>query len=273
MLASGRTLRIRSGAGLGDSLYLRPVAEHYARRGHLVHALTFYPDVFCGAASVETRPFERERVDVLAHYSHGKYKAGTTQWQDVCASAKVAGPLPLEFRWATHNHGLVSRLRHEANGRPIVLVHGGREPFGRRDGFGMELLPDPRIFEAVRAALVGCLTVRIGRGKQFYAIRTDVDLYGETTIRDLIDLGFEAEGIVGQCSFCVPLAEAAGKPLLAIFARRGLASKNRFLYSITPQKVLHGERSMHLTDDAPEPLVIERVRAFAAMLKPERVAA
>src|SRR6185436_3336954 len=105
-----KALRIRSGSGLGDSLYLRPVAEWWARNGgRPVEALSFYPDVFRGAAGVRVAQFERENVDIVAHYSPRKREPGTSQWQDVCRAAGIRVPLPLSFRWSVTNGDLVSR--------------------------------------------------------------------------------------------------------------------------------------------------------------------
>lgn len=254
--------RIRGGSGLGDSLYVRPVADYFARRGEAVQVLSFYPDVFLGSGA-EVVPFERTaNVDTMAHYAIGRRNPDTTQWQEVCRAARIDDSLPFRFGWRVQNEALVHRLRSRAAKRPIVLVHGGREPFGRMDQFGIELLPDPRGFEVMLGALRECFLVRIGRGKQFYKVRSDLDLYGETSVRDVLDLAWSCDGIVAQCSFAVPLAEAFDKPLLALWAARGLASKQRYISNLTPQKVLQGARSRHVVDDWAEARIVEAARAF-----------
>lgn len=254
--------RIRGGSGLGDALYVRPVADYFARQSEAVQVLSFYPDVFLGSGA-QVLPFDRvAKVDTIAHYAPGRRNPDTTQWQEVCRSAGIAEPLPFRFGWRVQNEALVHQVRARAAKRPIVLVHGGREPFGRMDQFGIELLPDPRGFEAALGALRECFLVRIGRGKQFYKIRSDLDLYGETSVGDVLDLAWSCEGIVAQCSFAVPLAEAFDKPLLALWAARGLASKQRYISGLTPQKVLQGERSRHVVDDWPGEKIVEAARAF-----------
>ena len=72
-------MRIRSGSGLGDAIYLRCICEHFARAGERVVACTDYPEVFLGS-NVETDRFSRERITTVAHYTAGKSRPDTTQW-------------------------------------------------------------------------------------------------------------------------------------------------------------------------------------------------
>lgn len=240
--------RIRGGSGLGDSIYVRPIAEHYMRQGHAVEVCTNYPDVFLGSGA-HVVPFSRTKIDVLAHYTRGKFDPKTTQWQDVCIAAKVDPKLPLRFQWSVRNTELVSRMLAKADGRPIVLVHGGRTPMGRNDGFGLELLPERRAFDAALMALDGCFTVRVGGNDERYGLATRENLNGATSVADLLDLAVACDGMLAQCSFAVPLAEVFGKPLLAVWSAKGLAAKSAFVRAITPQKILSAPSSRYVMDD------------------------
>lgn len=251
--------RIRGGRGLGDAIYLRPITEHFVRAGDPVTVLSDYADVFIGSgAAVE--PFNRNAGNVVAHYVQGKATAGTTQWQDVCRSAGVA--VPLRFNWNVRNVDLVTRLAREAAGRPIVLVHGGRAPMGRTDGFGMELLPKQAAFEAALDELAGCFLVQVGKAEQIYKLRAHVDLNGTTSVSDLLDIAVACEGVVAQCSFAIPLAEVFDKPLLAIWSARARRSPQEFVRLTTPQKVLSGPRDNYVVDHWPEKQIREVARAF-----------
>lgn len=257
--------RIRGGRGLGDSIYLRPVVEHLIARGDEVTALTDYPDVFAGTGAA-TEPFTRERCNLLAHYSSRKSRVGSTQWEDVCDCAGV-GRLPFRTDWKVRNHTLVERVRTLADGRPLLLVHGGRAPMGRDDGFGKELLPRKEAFGEVLDALGDCFLVQIGQAEQIYPLRCDLSLNGHTTITDLMDLGVACDGAVGQCSYVVPLAEIFDKPLLAVWAARGMqAPAHPYIRQITPTKVLSGAKSTHVVDDWSSERIREAVRAFRAVL-------
>lgn len=245
---SGRDiLRIRGGRGLGDSIYVRPIAEHFVKQGASVLVLTDHPLVFLGSG-VPCRPFERIKVDVTAHYVGYKRQPGTTQWEDVCASSGIP-TIPLRFNWEVRNHTMISGLKAQAGGRPMVLVHGGRRPMGRMDGFGMELLPRKEAFDAVLRALRDCFLIQVGRADEVYPLRAEVNLNGNTTVADLLDLGRCCAGVVAQCSFAIPLAEVFDKPLLAIWGAGISTSREPFVRSTTPIKVLSAPRDRFVMDD------------------------
>lgn len=261
-------IRIRGGRGLGDSLYVRPVAQHFVRAGESVAVHSDYPEVFIGSG-VAVEPFRRDGVNVLAHYTAGKANLNTTQWQDICASAKVP-ELPLRFGWAIKNHSLVADLRARAAGRKLVIVHGGRTPMGRKDGYGAELLPYRHAFDVALDALTGCYTVLVGNAPQIYPLRADLNLNGTTSVSDLLDIGSTCDGIVAQCSFCVPLAEVFDKPLLAIWSARGMApGVPAYIRAVTPKKILSKPTSRYVMDDSAD----IRAHARTFMCWPVQVAA
>jgi hypothetical protein len=264
-----RVIRARSGSGLGDSLYLRPVVDHLIRRGERVTALSDYPDVFLGSgATVE--PFRRHHFDLVAHYVGGKTRPNTTIWQDVCIEARLSD-VEFAFAWKVRNRERVDEIRTRAAGRPMIIVHGGREPMGRTDGFGREMLPERRGFVAALEALDGCFTVRVGKGAEIYSLPVDLDLSNQTGVADMLDLARKCDGVVAQCSFALPLAECFDKPFLGIWAARGLASSNPFIRTVTPQKMLSKPAtSRHIADDWPEADIAAAVRAHMPV---ERIAA
>lgn len=253
--------RIRGGSGLGDSIYLRPIAEHFLRAGDPVTVCSDYPDVFLGTGATVER-FGRERINVLAHYSQGKANGSTTQWQDVCRSAGVPA-MPLAFGWTVRNRALVDGVLASAAGRPLVLVHGGRAPMARPDRFGIELLPERSAFVVALRALDDCYRVRIGRGPNLYGFPVDDELGDATTVSDLLDLGVSCAGVVAQCSFAVPLAECFGRPLFVLWARAGLDSRTDYIRRITPGKVLEPRATTRwVIDDAGDEAVALAVRSW-----------
>ena len=254
---------LRGGSGLGDAIYLRPIAEFLVRNGHKVTVCTNFPDVFTGA-SVTVEPFRRDRVTMVAHYVGGKNNPATTLWQDMCAHAGVIAPL--SFTWAPRNGALLKRIRQDAAGRPVLLVHGGREPMGRLDKFGIELLPVEGAFNATIAALDDCFKVRIGRGDQLYPVTCDLDLTNNTSVADVIDIAWASAGVVSMCGFPVPLAEALDKPALFIWSSRGLVSAQGFIKTVTPAKILSKGSSRFVVDDWPVELLQESARQFRASL-------
>lgn len=258
-------IRIRGGRGLGDSLYVRPIVDYLRRLGERVTALSDYPDVFLGSGA-EVQPFTRQGVNLLAHYTSGKSNPKTTQWQDVLRSARMPGALPLRFAWPVRNQALVDALLARAAGRPLVLVHGGREPMNRRDGFGLELMPGRAAFVTALESLADCFLVRVGRGPQLYELPADADLNGDTTVSDLLDVASQCAGIVAQCSFAVPLAECFDRPLLAVWSARGLVSREEYVRLITPRKILCGARDSFVMDDWQNDQIKESAIAFRGMV-------
>lgn len=258
-------IRIRGGRGLGDSLYVRPIVDYLVRLGERVTALSDYPDVFAGSRA-EVLPFTRAGVNLLAHYTAGKSNPNTTQWQDILRSSRMPLGLPLRFDWQVRNHALVDALHTRAAGRPLVLVHGGREPMNRTDGFGMELMPERWAFVTALESLSDCFLVRVGKGACLYELPAEADLNGDTTVSDLLDVASVCAGIVAQCSFAVPLAEVFDKPLLAIWSARGLVSREEYVRLITPRKILHGPRDRFVVDDWPPDGIKDSADAFREFL-------
>lgn len=256
-------MHVRCGSGFGDSLYLRPVAEYLAHQRGPVVALSDYPDVFIGAR-VTVEPFRRHRVDVVAHYVGGKSRKDTTQWQDVLQAAGIPDDVPLRFPWKVRNQALVEGLQRKAAGRPIVLVHGGRAPMDRNDGFGLELLPTRRAFDLVLGELAHCYRVQVGRDTQIYPLACDANLNGSTTVADVLDVAAISAGVVAQCSFAIPLAEALEKPLLAIWSARAEGSREGFIRTATPQKILSKPSSSYVMDGQDDDSLRSAVWAWRA---------
>ena len=248
-------IRVRSGAGLGDSIYLRVVAERLARE-QAVTALTDYPDVFFGS-EVKTEPFTRALPCIAAHYPASMEVQGETQFASMLRTAGLPPDVPLRFTWNIRNVDLVRHLRAGADGLPIVLVHGGCTAMQRKDNFSADMLPRQSAFETALGALRGCYRVGIGKAERLYNLPLDEDLHGKTSVADLLDIAYACGGILAQCSFCVPLAEVFDKPLLAVWAAKGLVSSNPYIRHITSQKVLTKSTSSFAMDDWSDDNIVE----------------
>ena len=225
-------IRLRGGSGLGDALYLRPIVELLDREGRPVTVCSSYPEVFTGT-NAKTELFNRTNITMTAHYPSGKNNPNTNQWQDILNSAQIG--CDLAFNWATVDQAKVDKVRWRADGRPIVLVIGGRQPMARHDGFGKELLPQKRAFDVVLEEMQDCFTIRIGQTPTLYELDCRWDLTDKTSVPYLMDLAKECDAVIGQCSFAVPLAEGFDKPLLAVWAAAGMLASHDYLKKITPQ--------------------------------------
>lgn len=266
----GRHVRIRSGRGLGDSIYLRAIAGYLVARGDTVTALSDYPDIFIDSGT-KVEPFTRAGANIrVAHYTHTMQDQSLTQYAEMLRSAALPEDVPLRFNWRVRNRALVDAVQERAAGRPLILVHGGRAAMQRTDGFSADMLPQREAFNAVLHALDACYSVRIGAGPHVYDIAGIAeDLRDRTSVSDLLDLAVTCDGIVAQCSFAVPLAEVFDKPLLAVWAARGLKTdRNQYIRHVTPAKVLQktATTSGYLLDEWPAEKIDERVAWFWTQL-------
>ena len=255
---------IRCASGLGDSVYLRAIAEHFVRAGEKITALSNYPEIFEGSGC-RVEPFRRERVDIVAHYVTGKSNQSTNQWQDVCLAAGVAHPIPFAFDWMVESRRLVDGVRERAAGRSVVIVQGGRTPMARTDGFGKELLPDRQAFEAALTACGDCYLVAVGKAEPIYRVPVDEDLTGKTSVSDLLDLFEACDAAVAQVGYAVPMAEVFDRPLLVVWADSGLKAREPYVARITPTKVLSKPTSDWVLDDWDHERIRQHVRRFLAV--------
>ena len=228
--------RIRGGMGLGDALYVQGVVRHLVGQGKKLVVHTAWPDVFIPhKGMVKCEPFTRANINILAHYSLRKIFPGTSQFRDCCLQAGITEKINLKLDWQTLNQPLIDSLP-----KPYVLVQLPRNPMNRTDGFGKELLPDCRVIQKVIDRVKPHASiVQIGAGKPLFEYAgIDVDLSNRTSVTDLLDVGLNAAGFIGYCSFAIPLAESFDKPGLYVWSRMGLQSKEHYIHTITPRKVI-----------------------------------
>lgn len=247
-------IAIRAGSGLGDSIYLQSVVRHLIDTEELpVEVCTNYPEVFAPIAGrVTLSPFRKDRINRIAHYSGRKKIGGTDQFQDMCITAGIKDSVDLRLDWKTVEPKAIRTL--QAVDKPIIVVSMPRAPWGRVDGFGMEILPNcGRIQQVIRTIGKAALFVQVGRGRPLYRFSgIDLDLTNRTTIHGLVDVAHQADGFLGYCSYIIPLAESFKKPELLIWSRRGLNAKGErasFIRTVTPEKVLHRSSSKSVVDD------------------------
>lgn len=263
---------IRGGSGLGDSLYLQSIARHLIEQGKPVEVCTFYPDVFRSLnGRVIVSEFRRQYVDKVAHYVSRKEVKGTDQFEDCCISAGIREPVDMRLDWQPVKGSLVREIKRMP--RPVIAVLLPRHPMARKDGFGLDLLPDcramQRAIDGLRAG--GASTVQVGSGEALHEFSgIDLDLANRTSVSDVLDVASAVDGFLGYCSFFVPLAESLKRPALFVWSRKGLRSKREFIRLVTPEKVLHRETSAHVWDDAADD---EIKRAADALFVEARTAA
>lgn len=254
---------IRAGRGIGDSLYLQAVARHIIKRdGAPLKICSDWPDIFRPLGKMaKVAPFTRQNIDILAHYSLRKKCTDTTQFQDCCIQAEIKGPVDLKLDWLPRNHELIDSLPRD---KPLVLVQMPRNPMGRTDGFGKELMPDCRVIQKIINHVKDRATiVQIGAGASIFKFEgIDLDLANKTSVSDLLDVASVADGFLGYCSFIVPLAESFDKPGLFVWSRMGLNTNHPYIKAITPKKILEKPTSKYIIDDCSDDDIRQAAEVF-----------
>ena len=254
-----RIKRIRSGRGLGDTLYMQAVVRNLVAAGEKLQVCTDYPEVFDGMP-VEFDIFSRHNIDYLCHYTKRKHER-TNQWEDICISASVKAA-DLKIDWQIKNPALVNEVRDMADGRKILFVHGGREPMARKDKFGRELLPDGKAFNKALGLLKDYFRLQVGDSELLYTLNVDKNFNRGTSVSDVLDIAASADAFFGQCSFIIPLAESFDKKLMVLWSSKGLKSCEPYIGTITPRKILSKPTSRFIMDDWDDDRIEKEMDAF-----------
>ena len=227
--------------------------------------MTDWPDVFMQYGDkIEIKPFTRERINIIAHYTLRKPFKGTTQFEDCCLQAGITDKVDFRLDWTITRHDLTDNVKRQANGKPILLVEMVREPMNRTDNFAVELLPKYEVMQNIFDKLKPhYFTVLIGKGKPKYEYTgIDLDLRDQTDVQDLINLASIADALFGYCSFFVPLAESLNKKAMFVWAKKGLVSVEQFIRTITPEKILHKPSSHYVIDNWDDEKITEKINGF-----------
>jgi len=247
-------IRIKCASGFGDAIYMYPVAKHFIEQGEKdITLMTNYSDIF-KALPVKTIHHTKDWATHKISYCGNKYKAGTSQFQDVCLAAGVPTDLEFKVDWSLRNKDLIENIRKMATrkGRRILVVAGPDKPFGRDDEFGIELTIDFKRYDDLLSRIhQDWYIVQICKQQPIHKLKyLDVNLMGKTTPSDVMDLISIADRTMGQVGHILPISECLGTPGLIWFSRSGLNCENRFINSIKPEKVIHYRDTMlHVIDD------------------------
>lgn len=254
---------IRGGRGIGDSLYVQAISRHLIKRdGNPLKVCSDWPDIFRPLGKMaKVIPFTRQNINVLAHYSLRKKHTDTTQFQDCCIQAGVKETVDLKIDWVPRNLELIASIPHD---KPIILVQMPRNPMGRTDGFGKELMPDCCVIQKIINYVKPHATiVQIGAGTPIFKFEgIDIDLANKTSVSDLLDVASVADGFIGYVSFIVPLAESFDKKGLFVWSRKGLNVNQPYIKAITPKKILEKKTSKFLIDDCSDDDIRQAAEVF-----------
>jgi hypothetical protein len=274
---------IKGASGLGDTVYLYPIAKHFSTKYDTVHLMSNYPEIFESIPNVichkhlklnyvpivEGDKVRKKEVDIRFTYGPRKHKIGTSQYEDMYLWAienfNINFPkLELEIPWEIKNKELISTVRMIANKRSerkIAVVAAPYQPFGREDKFGDEIKIKPEMIQYICDDLkeMGYLVIVVGNEYALYEPICEYNLIGSTTVSDLFDLVSVADLTVTQIGNLLPISEVLGKKNITIFSENIPNCDHKFLKAITPDKCVHyKDLNLSLYDNEP----VEKIYDF-----------
>jgi len=239
-------LHIRGESGLGDSIYLYSIVKSYLDNvKEPIAVYSNYPEVFEDLKCL-VLPFSKntDKDTKIFSYLPNKSNSKTTILEDITSSC----PYQINF-YKEHkikNHNLITNiLKNKLNNKKICIVRyiEPRHNKKRIDNLGC----NPNLINRfISEFKKDYYFVGIGTNN-YYKIKCDMDLMGQTSVSDLFDLVLISDLVIAQVGYTVPLSELLHKNNIAIFPRKWQTA-NPFLKTITPKKIC-GQYTSYVYDD------------------------
>jgi hypothetical protein len=254
---------IKGASGLGDNLYLYPIAKHYSTTHDKVYLMSDYPVLFEPLPKVECfrhlklnyipiregEKIRKKEIDVRCTYGPRKHIKGTSQFEDmyIFANERFGQSIPklkLEMPWEIKNKELIDTIKLVAskNGpRKIAVVAAPYQPFGREDKWGDEIKIAPETIQYIcdELKLMNYLVITVGNEFSLLEPMVEYNLINQTSVEDLLDLVYISDLCVTQIGNLLPMAEVFGKKNITIFSHNISNCEHKFLRAITPDKCVH----------------------------------
>jgi hypothetical protein len=221
---------IHGASGLGDAVYLYPIAKRLLDEGHDVTILTNYPTIY-ETLKCKTAPFDKTKGESYS-YVNRKHIPETDQYIDMCINAEMYPnypPLTMDYQSKALYHY-----------EPIAVVVAPCVPFGQSYRPDYEcIMPNVKAMDDYIETLKRDYTIiQVGKNP-IIKLYSDVDLTGNTTLDEYINLLFNADLIVSQVGNALSFAEAFNNKATIFFPLNARNSDNQFLRTITAEKVIH----------------------------------
>ena len=202
-------------SGLGDAVFLYPIAAHYATRGSVTIA-THFPDVYTRLAGVSFAAYGS--VSQKIKYSR---VAGSNYYEDYLTTAGI----DTEFFYEAPEPGeAVKAIMADArqSRRPVCLIKDPTAAHMHRNKNDLSFAPHvervqewvdrhTRHFYFITPDYVG--DTRAGR-------LSNIDKRVTLSMRDYLSLCGQVDAIASQWGHLLPIAQGLGKPL-TVFTPRG----------------------------------------------------
>lgn len=197
---------IKGQSGFGDAIYLRVIVEWLlTHRPNEYLILNNYPDVFFNLP-VKIQPLDR-KTKVNYYFSYLRYKNNiTTQFSDICRSCNLP---KIEFK---------SELINNISTKKTLVI----PPYNPMNGVqtSLEMKPDFNEF------------------MEYISQYKNLDfILQKKSFSELVHVFNEADLVISQVGWPIPLAQMLHRPVITIFTNRALNSSNNFISSIRPYKI------------------------------------
>lgn len=231
-------IHINAPRGLGDALHLRAIVLHLLSKGEDVTVFTQWPEVFSDV-DVQTLPPDEAVKYPDLFSARACFQCllpqvrKLSQFRNACLQAGVFEPIELNIQWNVRNSALIDEIKGKR-----VLAY---QPLKRAKNANDALLrPDRGVLRRLVSERSDCFRVRVGHPE--YAEDDDIvcelDLFGKTTISDVIDLVSVCELTISEPSFLSILAQCFDKRFVCLFSRTASQSSVKKVAGVTPERIL-----------------------------------
>lgn len=235
-------IKLNGPKGLGDAIYLRALALHLLDRGETIDVRTRWPQVFADLP-VTTRPADNiDDYDELKHmtaclYCNVPQIRMLDKFRLACLQAGFDEAVELRMGWTIKNAVLIETVKTQAAGRPLMLY----QPLKLSRGAEQEALrPRRQAYSGYVNSRTDCFRVKTGHPNHVQmdpALDCEMDLIGKASISDVFDVAAASDAIFAEDSYLSILAQALDKPLVCMFSRRALDSRNARLCNSGPARM------------------------------------
>jgi len=230
-------IELQGPRGLGDALLVRLVAAEWIRRGEQVRVHTTWPDLFRGLkvhlAGVEHLVRDGQ-TDLYACTGCPNCRrpemATLSLFTRACHQCGLYDPVPFDLAWTVTDAEPFGKIKRRADGRPILIY----QPPKIANGAEQELYTPPT--EAFLRWLdehSDHYRIKVGHpsaAEEFRGAPCELDLFGKTTVLQMIDLATIGDLFFSQVCFIPTLAETLGKRSAVMFTRRQLSAGSNNLH-------------------------------------------
>lgn len=253
------TVRLRGGGGVGDSIYVYPIANYFSKKNIDVEVLTDFPMFYRNIKNCKTR--SRNIIPpgtVNCRYGE-RYPIQTTNiWEDTLITSGLQDKnIDLKINYDRTKY----KFDFETD-KKIVLIKSPTYSMKRQKPETERIIPNPKYFQTIINEFKDqCYFIKCGlvNGYKTTLNNFDLDLSGYNDLIKILALVDISDIVLCQSSFFVSMAEGLDGKLMIGFNRQGMDTKYKFFHYITPKKVICKKNTTnYFIDDEPLNNVLDR---------------